>query len=276
MKTGDSYSDLGLASAADLQSICAGSFIASCEYHDSLPSTNTRAAEAAAEYLTELPRLIYARQQTWGRGRGENRWWSAPGAITCSILLDPAELAFPMERWPSLSLATAMAVGNALAELLPLQTDVRWKWPNDVFVNARKICGILLEVPPTRPARLVLGLGVNVNNSVSAIAQSAEDPQLAQSVTSVSEVLGRQISLANVLNAVLGHIEKSLADLARQPWTLPERWRSGCFLQGRQVAVEMGAVTIRGWATGVDADGALLVRTDHDGLQRCLGGVVSF
>jgi hypothetical protein len=93
----------------DADEIRRTTFIRHVEIHDTLRSTNDRAAELARDPDIQLPALIAARQQTAGRGRGSNTWWSADGALTLSIVLDPAAFGIGMANWPQLSLATAVA-----------------------------------------------------------------------------------------------------------------------------------------------------------------------
>ena len=125
----------------------------------------------------------YARHQTAGRGRGKHTWWSAEGALTFSVLLEPSTLGIHTRSWPQLSLATAVAICDALAVELR-QYEVasampRIKWPNDVLIDGRKVCGILIESPAQPGVRrrcLVVGIGVNVNNSwKTAPAESSRE-----------------------------------------------------------------------------------------------------
>src|SRR4051812_27424986 len=96
--------------------IRAAMFIRRVEIHFALGSTNDRATELARDSNIELPALVVARLQTAGRGRGKNVWWSADGALAFSVLLDPAALELGTENWPQLSLTTAVAVCDALAD----------------------------------------------------------------------------------------------------------------------------------------------------------------
>ena len=98
----------------DADAIRAATFVRHVEIHDTLGSTNDRAAELARDPNVELPALVVARQQTAGRGRGDNTWWSADGALTFSVLLDTVAFGISASNWPQLSLATAVAVCDAL------------------------------------------------------------------------------------------------------------------------------------------------------------------
>src|SRR5687768_14172473 len=99
----------------DAEEIRAATFVRLIEIHDTLGSTNDRAAELARDSTIELPALVVARHQTAGKGRGQRKWWSAEGALTFSLLLDPMTTGVPPANWPQMSLASAVAVGDALS-----------------------------------------------------------------------------------------------------------------------------------------------------------------
>jgi BirA family biotin operon repressor/biotin-[acetyl-CoA-carboxylase] ligase len=240
-------------------------FVAEAEVHAELASTNDRALRLA-NTAAQLPRLIVALRQTAGRGRGANRWWAGDGALTFSLLLDAARL--PLERWPQISLTAGGAVCAALTAFLPT-ADVRLKWPNDVYVDGRKACGILVEVPPA-PAtgRIVIGIGLNVNNSLDEAP-----PDVRARATSLIDVTGTTHDMTDVLIAILQRLDADLAALGVSDTGLPARWRRLCLLSGRSVALHDGTRSIAGTCLGIDDDGALLLQTEA-GPRRFFGGVV--
>ncbi len=201
----------------EAEAIREATFIRRVEIHDTLGSTNDRAAELARDADIELPALVVARHQTAGRGRGKNTWWSADGALTFSVLLEPATFGIGSANWPQLSLATAVAVCDALANELQAtnqragpsptpagledeptrcnpKSRLGIKWPNDVMLDGRKISGILIESPggaTLAKARVIIGVGINVNNlPVSAGA-------------ALCDVTGRQHQLCTILTCYL-------------------------------------------------------------------------
>lgn len=245
-------------------------FVRATEVHVELPSTNDRALELAG-VTTTTPHLIVALRQTAGRGRGANRWWADDGALTFSLIVEPDTEALPFSRWPELSLAAGGAVCEALQSLLP-SADVRLKWPNDVYLAGRKVCGVLVEIPPDRrtPAnrRIVFGVGINVNNSLSAAP-----PEVRSRATSLADVAGRTFDLTDVLASVLRWIETDLSAIAAHDSRIFARWRRRCLLSGRSVVLSDGTRSIGGTCLGIDDDGALLLQTEA-GPQRFFGGVV--
>jgi biotin-(acetyl-CoA carboxylase) ligase len=148
----------------DLARLSASGLVAGIDFHESLGSTSDRALGLAAEGAIALPHLVLAQRQTAGRGRGANRWWAADGALTFSLVLAAPPDRLPPDRWPQVALVAGLAVCDALRSLAPA-AELRVKWPNDVFLAGRKVCGILSESVPGWRDRLVVGIGVNVNNS---------------------------------------------------------------------------------------------------------------
>ncbi len=253
--------------ADDLLSIKQGTFVREIEHHQAIASTNSRALAIAPQPQLTLPMLVLADEQTAGRGRGVHRWWSARGALTFSIILDCSAME-DASNWPRVSLTTGIAVCAALHQLCPgLAAGV--KWPNDVYVRNRKICGILVEVPPPPGGRLVVGVGINVNNAF----ENAPEP-VRTIGTSLLEAAGYRFSLVTVLTAVLQQLATHLDLLAHQPETLQQRWQDFCMLAGRQVRIVAGTRRITGTCQGIDARGALLVETKL-GVQPCLSGIVT-
>ena len=249
--------------------IVAETFVKQVEFHAEIGSTNDRALDfAAAEVASETPLLVWALQQTAGRGRGANRWWASEGALTFTLLLNTQDLGLPQERWPQVSLTTGLAVCAALQELLP-QADIALKWPNDVFLHGRKICGILVEVPPRQSTKLVVGIGININNSLTQAPA-----ELWPNATALCDASHRTWDLASVLIQVLQQLDRHLRQLAANDPELPQRWQELCFLRGRLIHHTVGDRVTIGMCQGVDQQGALLLQTES-GLSRVMGGVIT-
>lgn len=253
---------------ADLHQLQQDTFVRQVEFHRSLDSTNDRALQLAKEVSRDLPLLVLAEAQTAGRGRGANRWWTSGGALTFSLLIEAEAAQLPPTRWPLVSLTAGLAICEVCQNLLP-KADVRLKWPNDVFVNNRKVSGILIEAPPTKQAKLVIGIGINVNNSL------ADAPfEVAETATSFCDVAHQQFSLPEVLLTMLTQLEKRFAWIGLRDAELCDLWQKRCLLTGRQVKIEIATNSVVGMCQGIDSTGALLVQTD-EGTQRCLSGTVT-
>lgn len=256
-----------MAALYDLDRLRASGVVRQIEHHAEIGSTNDRALELAAASDVELPLLVLADRQTAGRGRGANLWWAAEGSLTFSLAIESSAASIPTHRWPQLSLTTGLAVCQAL-EALTGSLDAQVKWPNDVYLLGRKACGILIETPPVRD-RLVIGVGVNVNNSFRAAPAELQD-----SAMSLVDYDGRPRDLTEVLLALLERIEACWRKLAEQGFGgLIEDWRTRGYLTGRTVRLSSGPQTITGRCTGIDDDGALLLQTENE-LRRCHAGTI--
>lgn len=253
--------------AFDLASIKRQTFVVEIEAHDSIPSTNDRALSLAVDAQLPTPMLIIASRQTEGRGRGRKRWWTTTGGLTFSLIADIEVLRFPAERHSQLSLAVGVAVCETLHELIP-DHHVGLKWPNDVYIDGRKVCGILVEVPPERNGRFVIGIGVNVNNSLA----DAPD-ELRKTATSLIDVRGSEFDLASLLVALLIRLEQRLESLSSRDPQLAARWEQFSILRGRTVDIESHSRTVSGVCQGIDEEGGLLLRTSS-GIERIVDGIV--
>jgi BirA family biotin operon repressor/biotin-[acetyl-CoA-carboxylase] ligase len=262
--------DDGPASSIDAQRLQQVAFVRHIELHDVITSTNDVALQAACDPQLQVPALFVAERQMSGRGRGGNRWWSAPGALTCSLVIEPTASALATGDWPRLSLTAAMAACDVLDQLVP-QADWGVKWPNDVEVGGRKLGGILIEAPNCRevPARrVVVGIGLNVNNSWSTAPGA-----LRGTATAICDVSGRRHDRTDLLVRWLQAFAIRLDQLATADPVLPTDWRRRCQLRGRHVTVETDRETITGRCLGVAADAQLVVETDA-GVRRTPSGTV--
>jgi BirA family biotin operon repressor/biotin-[acetyl-CoA-carboxylase] ligase len=254
----------------DADPIRAATFVRHVEIHDTLGSTNDRAAELARQTDIDLPALVVARHQTAGKGRGRNKWWSADGALTFSVLLDPTELGISPSSWPRVSLAAAVAICDALLHEAP-QAACAIKWPNDVLIDGGKVCGILIE-SPSGPAhtknRLILGIGINVNNSRQRASQDV--PAVA---ASLCDITGRQHDLQAVLAGVLNTVATRFAQLAANDPKLVDVWQQLNLLDGKYVVVADAARQIEGQCVEIAGDGALALLTPF-GVERIYSGSI--
>lgn len=252
-------------------------FIRTVEHLAETRSTNSLAL-LRAETLgdAQLPAIVVADQQTAGRGRGANRWWSDRGSLTFSLLIDPGRLGIGVEQWPALSLTTGAAVAAAVQSFAG-RADVRLKWPNDVLLDGRKLAGILVETPqqlsPRHEAsaarsRLVIGVGINVATEVATAP-----PDVRARAASLHETSAEPPRREDVLVRVLQELDRLLGLLATRDRRLQSLWRQLCLLTGRSLVVEDAGRTISGTCLGIDDDGALRVQTGVS-VERLFSGIV--
>lgn len=211
-----------------------------------LAVTGSTQDEARTVLMAGAPHgaLVVAECQTEGRGRRGRKWVSAPGGLTCSLVIRDAWHAG--RSWPTI----AAAVGVARAVEAQAGVTLQVKWPNDLVFGARKAGGVLVEACGEA---VVLGLGLNVNDS----------PLVVDGVPAVSiaEIAGRLADRTALLAAcaiqVLGLIcAPEGRDAARAEWAA----RSS--VRGRQVVVDRPRSRLAGLVEGFGPAGELLVRTD--------------
>jgi BirA family biotin operon repressor/biotin-[acetyl-CoA-carboxylase] ligase len=242
-------------SVIDLDRILRTTFVASAQHHDRVASTNDLAAQIAAGMVPEprTPLLVVAGEQTAGRGRGGKRWWTGPGSLAFSVLLDRANLGGQARPLNLLALAAGVAVAEALTPLLGAET-VGLRWPNDVLAGGRKLAGVLVEV--LGDGRPIVGIGVNTNNT--ALDAPAE---IRARVGTLRDLTGRTQDQTEVLAAILQQFQRCLAVLGSAPAELAARADALCGDRGRWLRVECGAELLTGRCLGIAADGALLLQT---------------
>ena len=249
----------------DLERLLDESFVREIEFRRECGSTNDLALLPNTE--RKSPTLVLTDSQTGGRGRGSNQWWARDGALTFSLRLEPAEFSVAHERWPLVSLTTAIAVADILANFAPEQ-KVGLKWPNDVFLNGRKICGILVEPPKGSTTELVIGVGINVANSLS------EAPEEVRKIaTSIFDETDTDFSPSDVLLSLLQRFEVLIRELGDRSLHLKDRWQLQCMLTGQRGSLESGDRRIVGLCHGIAENGAINVETDGV-IQPWFGGIV--
>ena len=255
-------------SSDDLASLVRETFLRDVLTFEETDSTNTRALSfIASTQLVETPHLVYAESQTSGRGRGGNTWWSQPGSLTFSLIINMSELGLAPEQQPQLALLTGLAILKTGQQILP-RADFAVKWPNDVYLADRKLAGILTEVPPQSPQHAVIGVGLNVNNEF----QTAP-PELQNTGISLADLSGQSQSRCEILTSFLQHLDELFQALSRGEPVLAD-WSDSCLLTGKTVTIQAGPNEIRGVCRGIDDSGALLLET-NSGTERILGGVVA-
>ena len=232
-----------------------------------IDSTNLEAVRQAKAGAKE-GLCIVAREQTAGRGRLDRTWQSPKDAgLYVSIVLRPA---IEMNGWPLLSLTSALAVSDSLVRACSLKPDI--KWPNDVCMNDRKLCGILAETieTPAGPAAIV-GIGINLK-------RMAIPDDLRQTATSIEEVTGSEPDAERVLSELLRAFAERYEILQSGDGfehTIREWCASSSYAYERRVRVSLENETFTGITRGLDRDGALRVETEDGQIRIVRAGDVT-
>jgi BirA family transcriptional regulator, biotin operon repressor / biotin---[acetyl-CoA-carboxylase] ligase len=235
----------------------------SVEILPEIDSTNTELMRRARAGRTE-PTLLVAEQQTAGRGRMGRGWLSSPG--------DSLTFSFGMNLAPASWEGLSLAVGVSVAE--SLQSDIQLKWPNDLWLQERKLAGILIETasPPaaskSQERFAVIGIGINI---APRPVNPTNSPDLRQAPAWLQEFRPAS-SPQTALEQLFARLLADILLFEREGFgAFSARFAARDALQGREVTLSDGS---QGRAQGVDASGALLVHTSR-GLQRVASQEVS-
>ena len=242
-------------------------------YFAAMDSTNASLKEIA-QHDAPTGALIVTDDQSGGRGRLGRRWISQPGKdLTFSVLLRPRVLPAEASR---LVLATGLAMAEMLEGLLGPSHSVGIKWPNDVLVDGKKVCGILSEasMDMDRLHWVVIGIGLNVNSRPVETAPSEVSDVRRPAPGSLAQSFGRPVPRPPLLARLLDALAARWSQVDAGDW---ESVREACaerdLLRGTSVVVRSGfsddGVVTEGLADGLGPEGELLVRGE-DGLIRAV------
>ena len=231
-------------------------------YFEETDSTNKQARMLAREGAKHGT-LVIADTQSAGRGRRGRGWISPAGeGVFMSLIVRPE---MPPSEVAKMSLTLALAVARAIERETGL--DARIKWPNDIVIGGRKVCGLLLEMDATaeKVNSIVAGVGINVHQSVF-------DEEIAHTASSLDLLCGRRVSRSAIVRAFLEEFERAAA-LADEEMMQAYRGRSATIGQRVQVIGLSGTYT--GTAQGITESGTLLVEADDGEVREVLAADVS-
>jgi BirA family biotin operon repressor/biotin-[acetyl-CoA-carboxylase] ligase len=245
-----------------------GTIFTTVSHYYKIGSTNDAAMESAGNGAPEGS-VFLAEQQTAGRGRGAHQWHSSQSSgIYCSVVLRPD---LPPSEILILSLAAGLAVYDAIREV-DSQVVPDLKWPNDLLIGGKKVCGILAEMNAevTRVRYIVVGIGINVNQ--------ATFPSSLQSVaTSLRLATGTEWSRVELCAALLKSLDREYRDLIENPAardSILRRFQErSSMVSGKRVEILEESAGFEGVTEGLDERGFLNVRTPQ-GLRTILSGTV--
>lgn len=231
-------------------------------YYPSLTSTMEVARQEAQRGAAEGT-VIIAGEQTAGRGRIRRIWLSLRGSIALSIILYPS-----IVYLPSLIMLASLAVAHSIESVTGLK--VQLKWPNDVLISGRKVCGILIEsnVKGGKVDYAIIGIGINVN------LRLADFPEFSPVATSLSDELGREVPLIELIRCLLVEVERLYLALPSGE-SIYQQWRDRLITLGRRVEVRWGKTMHAGVAESVTGDGSLLLRCSDGSLTKIVAGDVT-
>lgn len=233
----------------------------------SLDSTNILAKELVAKGAPEGT-LVLTEEQTKGMGR-MGRSWLSPGYVNLlfSILIYPL---IKPDRIFVLTMTLALATIEAIKEMSGLTPKI--KWPNDLYVDRRKLAGILAEffISCGRIEYVILGLGLNVNWDPN------EEANVTNPATSILKETGLILSRNDLLVAILRIFEDYYRNVSEGNIDdFYRRWNDLSLIMGKVVEVQSAKERIRGTALRIDKKGTLVIKDSHGKEQKIISGDVS-
>ena len=199
--------------------------------------------------------VLVADHQNAGRGRKVRQWFNQPGRdLLVSVLFRPPS---PVDQWPGLVLAAGIAAYKTLTEYSP--EALRLKWPNDILLNGRKVCGILCQTQLSDSPAVVVGIGLNVNS----IPEEYPD-DLSATATSLAAVAGNPLPRDKLLVRLLFHLEKWYELWLHDRPQVWRRWEQLAQIENQNVTVMEETRTYPARAEGLNADGSLRVRVNNE------------
>ena len=217
------------------------------------PSTNSWALAHAAEL--QHGDVVFTPQQTAGRGQGDRVWYSPPGVLTASFILDGVA----PRHWPALSLASSLAVIYAIEDLLPACRQLlQLKWPNDVWCHQRKLAGILAEV---QGQRVVVGIGCNRQVADFSEWEASINPI---SLHQIQAVVPSELLLLERCRHYLLELAGMLTERGGCDPLLPElRRRDGLFGKAICIDLPLPSQHWSGTGRGVDEQGRYQIQNSE-------------
>jgi len=268
---GDGYRLVGtpeLIDGADIRSDLHGNVLGTEVFTFGRVTSTNDVAVSLARGGSPEGTLVIAEEQARGRGRLGRVWFSPPGCgLWFSLILRPSLSA---EASATISLAAAAGVAESLEEAYGIKAQI--KWPNDVLVGGKKICGILTEAEfvGKRVSFVVVGIGINVLTGKDEFPDDIVDI-----ATSVAIETGRKVSRTGVLAQVVGAIEGNYTELRDNGFArLREKLLGRSALIGKMTRVKTPEGVVEGMAVDIDITGALLLRRDNGSTERLVAGEV--
>lgn len=249
-----------------LDSIKTKTFGKTIHTFESIDSTNTFAKRLGVQQGPHGT-LIVADEQTAGRGRLQRQWISDKGKNLLFTLIVYPE--FSQEKISLLPFVGSLAVCDAIETVTKLSAAC--KWPNDVLLNGKKVCGMLLESTTGTASdnKVILGIGVNVNQEVFP-------DELLHTASSLKNESGIEVDRVRLLTSIVEELENRYDQLAHfPPQRLLSDWKMKALLFGKKITVLEGAFRYTATAIDLAEDGSLIIETNDGRKKHIFAGDVS-
>ncbi|MCO1599892.1 biotin--[acetyl-CoA-carboxylase] ligase [Desulfosporosinus nitroreducens] len=233
-----------------------------------LTSTNSVARQMAVSGAAEGT-IVMCRSQSAGRGRMQRQWHCPPGkGLLLSMILRPQ---ISVQFVPQLTLLTAVVVAETIKIVTGCAAGI--KWPNDIFINDKKVCGILAESSFSKSnfEYIIIGLGINVNLGIHHLPSDCQ-----KTSTSLSLERGENVSRVKLLKQFIISWDEHIQGFVKagHPY-LRDKWIKNNVTLGENVIVNKGDSCLHGLAVDISENGGLIVRLADGSLQEFLAEDVS-
>jgi BirA family biotin operon repressor/biotin-[acetyl-CoA-carboxylase] ligase len=231
-------------------------------YFKETESTNIIARDMAGS--VDEGTVVIAESQTGGRGRMGHKWISPEGGIWLSVVLKPRMQ--PLHA-PRITLLAGVAVANTIRSY---ELPAKIKWPNDVLINGKKVCGILTEIGAEMDSiqYVVVGMGIDANVDTETFPEDFRD-----SSTSLKNELGHDIDRVEFVQRLLSELESLYLKFQKGGFSsIMEEWRNLSATIGEWVKITTQTRAIYGEAVGVDSEGALILETGEGKFEKIVAG----
>lgn len=231
-------------------------------YYTQLKSTNTTAKQKTLEKTAEGT-IIIADTQTQGRGRKNRTWYSPHGGLWFSVILYPN---LPPERSMLLTMTASVSVAQAIEETTGIKPVI--KWPNDLLINNRKVCGILTELDAEidKINYVIIGIGINVNNEIKN--------DLKHIGISLKQVTKHPISRVELLKTILKQFDKNYLHI-NNPDYIRKQWLAYSKIISKKIMITEEGNKITGVVQDIDESGCLLINSEGK-IKRVVSGDLHF
>ncbi len=231
-----------------------------------ISSTNTRAMEMALAKAQEGT-VVIAEMQTGGKGRLGRKWISPKGNLYLSVILRPK---IPLHKAPLITLMGAVVVASAIRKVCQVHAVI--KWPNDLLISGKKVCGLLTEMSAEqdRIRHIVLGIGVDVNMDLEVMPAD-----IRKSVTSLKSETRQKINRTVLLREILRDLDHWYRVILHDPDEVLKEWKKLNVTIGSWIAVSGAGEVLEGLAQGLDTEGRLLVKCDDGTIRTVAAGDVT-
>ena len=238
-------------------------FVGQQLYYYHRVTTTMEAAKKMAKKGTAEGTAIIADTQTAGRGRLGRAWLSPEGSLAMSLILKPS-----LDNLPQLVMIASLAVVRTIKKVAGLEAQI--KWPNDILLKSKKVCGILIEneVKGDTVNFAIIGIGINVNFDPLAI------PEISDIATSLSHELGAEVSKVELTITLLSELEQLYLE-AQAGAPIYKEWQGNMEMLGRWIKVKIGETIEQGKTETVTENGNLILRRADDSLVEIVAGDVT-